>query len=230
MPISLDLYPDLVPFDLDRVAAHGPEVPLQTYEVCWVDIAWEEIFPRPHVVAVMVPGAFNRALPQIPLVQRTSAMRAVRIQGMDLAVEVDQQDASPLDLKGSHAVGRYLAEGCDLDKLAHRRSLPMILCRCRLGDTLANAREHLIPGGAFGHRPDLFSGPRHGGPTIPSALEEQHLNPFIIDLEFRDLSHRSLSCADFSNDRSHGGASERGFRPLGSQLTSLLILRHDEEA
>jgi len=90
MPISLDLYPDLVPFDLDWVAAHGAEVPLQRCEVCWVDIAWVEIFPCPHVIAVMVPGAFNRALPQISLVQRTGAMRAMRIQGMELAVEVDQ--------------------------------------------------------------------------------------------------------------------------------------------
>jgi hypothetical protein len=78
--------------------------------------------------------------------------------------------------------------------------LPMNLRWCRLGDTLANAREHLIPGGAFGHCPDLFPGPRHGGPTIPSGLVEQHLNLFSIDLEFGDLAHRSLSSADFSND------------------------------
>jgi hypothetical protein len=70
---------------------------------------------------------------------------------------------------------------------------------CHLGDTLANARVHLSPGGAFGHRPNLPPGPRHGGPTIPSGLVEQHLNPFIIDLEFSDLSHRSLSGADISN-------------------------------
>src|SRR5919108_39482 len=94
--------------------------------------------------------------------------------------------------------------------------LPMNLCRCRLGDALANAREHLIPGGAFGHRLDLSPGPRHGGPTIPSGLIKQHLNPFTIDLEFGDLSHCSLSCAYFSKDWSHGRASERGFRPPGS--------------
>jgi hypothetical protein len=76
----------------------------------------------------------------------------------------------------------------------------MNLCWCRLGDTLAHAREHLIPGSAFGHRPDLSPGPRHGGPTIPSGLVEQHLNSFTIDLEFHDLSHRSLSRTDFSND------------------------------
>jgi len=70
---------------------------------------------------------------------------------------------------------------------------------CRLGDTLANEQEHLLPAGAFGHRLDLSPGPRHGGPTSPSGLEEQYLHAFIIDLELNHLSHRPLPGAECSN-------------------------------
>ena len=64
---------------------------------------------------------------------------------------------------------------------------------CRLGDALADGRGYFLPRGAFGHRPDLSSGPRYGGPTIPSGLKEQHLNPFTLDLEFNDLTHCALT-------------------------------------
>jgi len=78
-------------------------------------------------------------------------------------------------------------------------ALSMNARRYRLAETLANARQHLIPGGAFGHRPNLSAGPRHGGPPIPSGLVEQHLNVFAIDLEFGDFSHDSLSGVDLSH-------------------------------
>jgi hypothetical protein len=62
-----------------------------------------------------------------------------------------------------------------------------------LGEALANACDHLIPRGAFGHRPDLSPGPRHGGPTIASRLKEQHLKPLTVDVKFSDLAHGSPS-------------------------------------
>jgi hypothetical protein len=55
---------------------------------------------------------------------------------------------------------------------------------------LANTREHLLPRGAFGHRPDLPPGLRHGGPTMPSGLEEQHPKALTMELKFHNLAHR----------------------------------------
>jgi hypothetical protein len=81
----LDSHLDLILVDVHQPVLRGPQILHGTRKVSGVDVSGVHLCPRPHIIAVVVPGAFDAPFAQLPFVQRPTTMRTAGVEGLDLA-------------------------------------------------------------------------------------------------------------------------------------------------